>query len=343
MLTGVFTDRRLPAARKDGVSVIICARNNREGLEENLDSILRQDYHDFEVIVVNDGSTDGTKDFLDQLASQNDRLKVLHLDIDDRFHRGKKFAQTIGIKAAKNQNLLFTDSDCMPVSDQWLKRMTAYFTEGKQIVLGISHNQKSVSFLNWIIQLETFHTSFLYVNLAFKSRAYMGLGRNLAYKRDLFFSIKGFASHQHIMSGDDDLFVNETATKSNVAVCIEPETVTSTRFKGGFSKWLKQKKRHFSTGRYYRPGDKLRLGIYYFSLFFMYFTGILAGILTQYWIFVLAVTAVYLIIQGIVLHKNMKALGYLTYFPVYVFMDISILLIQIFVGIRGYFSKPKSW
>lgn len=341
--TGVF--KRIKLNKKDTtpVSVVMCARNNRAGLESNLPRILSQKYPNFEVIVVNDGSTDGTLDFLDNLAKEVENLRVLHLDIDERFHRGKKFAQTIGIKAAKYDKLLFTDTDCYPDSEYWIENMTADLHGDTEIVLGVSNYERRARPLNWLIQLETFHSAMLYINFALKKHAYMGLGRNLAYSRALFFKVKGFASHQHILSGDDDLFVNETATETNVTVSLQKEGRTYSIPATHFGQWFRQKKRHFSTGRFYKLGDKFRLGIYFLSLFLTYLM-LVPLLLNPQWMFVaLAIFGVRFLIQMIVLFKNMSILDYKTYFFLFPFMDLGIIFVQVFVGIRGYFSKPQAW
>lgn len=343
VFTAVYKKSKPYSASTEPVSVVICARNNLSGLEQNLPKILNQHYPNFEVIVVNDGSTDGTIDFLDELAKTNDKLRVLHLDIDERYHRGKKFAQTIGIKAAKNELLLFTDSDCAPSSNQWIAGMTSGFQNGKEIVLGVSNYTRSASPLNWLIQLETFHTALQYVNYALGSKAYMGVGRNMAYTRALFFKVKGFASHQHILSGDDDLFVNETATKDNVAVVLLPETFTLSEVKGGFLSWYRQKRRHFSTGKLYKSSDKLKLSMYSLSLFVFYVTLIPLLVMQVFLIPVIAIYGVRLIMQSVILHRNMTVLNYQPYYAMFPLMDLGVIFIQLFVGVRGYFSKPKNW
>ncbi|MBO6517268.1 MAG: glycosyltransferase [Bacteroidia bacterium] len=361
LFTGVFKKRSLPPVNLEGVSVVICTRNNRPFLEANLDAVLHQDHPNFEVIVVNDGSTDGTIDFLDKLDKQHNHLNVLHLDIDERFHRGKKFAQTIGIKAAKNDQLIFTDADCKPASDQWLRETARHFTEGTDLVLGVGNYTRQASLTNWIIQLETFHSLLFYINMALARMPYMGVGRNLAYRRELFFKVKGFASHQHLLSGDDDLFVNETATKTNTAVNLAPEAFTVSEPKKSIGTWMKQKKRHFSTGKLYKPKHRFILGLYSFSLFLYYALGSLTiyslffdyaiiqaeskSLITHGGLLIAASTIVLvrLFTQGIVLYKNMKVFDYKKYFWVFPFFDLGILFIQIFIGIRGYYSKPQRW
>ena len=305
---------KAPTGAVQPASVIICARNNRRFLEENLPAVLSQDHPDFEVIVVNDGSTDGTIDFLDNLEREQDRLKVLHLDIDERFHRGKKFAQTIGIKAAKHDILVFTDADCKPASDQWLKLMSQSMSKDTSIVLGVGNYQRKVSLTNWIVQLETFHSLLLFINFSLAKKTYMGVGRNLSYRRELFFSVKGFASHQHLLSGDDDLFVNETATKSNTSVCIVPEAHTISEPKLKLGQWMTQKKRHYSTGKMYKFKHRFALGLYAFSLLFYYGLGVLAILDQSFLIPVLSIVGFRFITQAIILFRNMKVFGYLKYY-----------------------------
>lgn len=341
--TAIFSHKNRSVSTQEPVSVIICARNNLAGLQKNLPHVLSQQHSNFEVIVVNDGSTDGTIGFLDDLQKSETKLKVLHLDIDERFHRGKKFAQTIGIKAAKHNFLLFTDTDCVPASEHWITEMAAGFESGKEIVIGVGNHFRSASPMNWLIQLETFHTVFMYINFALRNRTFMGVGRNLAYTRELFFRVKGFAKHQHILSGDDDLFVNETATGSNVSVCLSPDSFTNSDTKGGIMFWAKQKKRHFSTGKMYKGRDKFWLGLYIFSLFMFYVT-LIGSLFFKMWLIpAICIYALRFIIQGVVLRRNMKVLNYLPYYFLYPLLDFGILFIHIFIGIRGYFSKPKAW
>ncbi|MFT4521338.1 MAG: biofilm PGA synthesis N-glycosyltransferase PgaC [Bacteroidia bacterium] len=332
---------------RQGVSVIICARNELKNIQRNLQEVLSQTHSNFEVIVVNDGSTDGTYDYLEDLAKEQSKLRVLHLDIDERFHRGKKFAQTIGIKAAKHDTLLLTDADCRPLSSDWISIMAAQYENAEtELVLGLGVIERKNNFVNWVSQLENFHTMMMYIGLANRKNAYMGVGRNLSYQRSLFFKVKGFAKHQHILSGDDDLFVNETATKSNVAICLDSNAATESVASESFPKWIQQKLRHFSTGRAYKPGHKRILGLYSFSLLGFYASLIGVAVLAssvQNYALIAAVFGFRFLIQAAVIYRNMKALNFLQYFWLFPFMDLGILFIQLFIGSRGYFSKPQQW
>jgi len=330
----------------EGISVVICARNEKKNLEEHLTKFLDQNFANFEVIVVNDGSTDGTTQLLEDLEKQHDRLKVVQLDIDEKYYRGKKFALTIGIKAAQNDILLLSDADCYPQSQEWINSMTAPFTNPKiEIVLGLGHYEVRNRPLNWMIQLDTFHTAFMYTNFSKFGRSYMGVGRNLAYRKTLFFKFKGFASHQHILSGDDDLFINEASTPTNTAVCLESNGITISKAHTSFSKWTKQKLRHLSSSEAYLTKDKLTLGLYSFSLFATYLLFALLLVLNFEMIVVLAVMGVRFVTQSIILPINMVRLHYKKYIPFYILFDIGWMMMYLYLGLRSIFhsSKPKTW
>jgi len=257
-----------------GISVIICAKNEEKNLEKHLPLILQQDYPEFEVVVVNDSSTDDTEQVLIRLAAQFKQLRYTSIPANDKHMRGKKLALTIGLKSARHDLVLLSDADCYPVSDQWLKRMGSHFSEEKKIVLGYGAYERKKGLLNLLIRYETTFTAIQYLSYAIIGKPYMGVGRNLAYHKALFFDNKGFAGHYHLLSGDDDLFVNENATKTNSAVEFSPESHTRSLPETTFRAWIKQKKRHLSAGSFYRTGSRIRLASEWVSRIILYITGI---------------------------------------------------------------------
>ena len=190
--------------KEPGVSVVICARDEARNLSDFLPVILTQDYANYEVIVVDDCSHDSTPDVLKTFEKKNQHLKIITIKEDPIHHHGKKFAVMVGIKGATHDIVLFTDADCRPVGSQWLKMMTRGIEEKKEIVLGYSKYEKLPGFLNKLIRFDTFHIALQYLAFAEAGFPYMGVGRNLAYKKSLFFNNKGFASHYHIDSKDDE-------------------------------------------------------------------------------------------------------------------------------------------
>jgi len=271
----VFT--RIPALRhtpeeknKIPVSVIICAKNEAENLASNLPAFLEQDYPDYEVIVVDDCSTDHTGEVLMEMKARYANFRYTTIQQDRKFTHGKKLAVTVGIKAAKNEHLLFSDADCFPASDRWINLMTGHFSSEKELVLGIGKYERRKGLLNLIVRYETMFTAMQYISIAIKGRPIMGVGRNMGYRKELFFRHKGFASHLKVLSGDDDLFVNEAATHTNTAVEISPGSFTISAPPLGGGEWFRQKKRHLSTGKYYKTSSKIRLGTEYVSRMLFY-------------------------------------------------------------------------
>jgi cellulose synthase/poly-beta-1,6-N-acetylglucosamine synthase-like glycosyltransferase len=256
----VFAKGKNASGISQPVSVIVCARNESSNLRKNLPALLDQDYPDFELIVVNDCSWDDTGEVLEEFARQYPRLKVVTIVEQERYSHGKKFAVTLGIKAAKNEWLLFTDADCRPASRQWISSMEAGFLQPYEIVLGYGAYEKGGGLLNRLIRFDTALIAMQYFACAISGNAYMGVGRNLAYRKSLFFRNKGFAKHNHLPSGDDDLLVNETATAKNVTVRYTPESFTYSAPRKTLSGWISQKGRHLTTSKYYRTAHRYLLG-----------------------------------------------------------------------------------
>lgn len=257
------------------ISIIICAHNEQANLQNNLPYILNQVYehqgsYNFEVLVVNDNSTDDTIYLLRDLVKNNAHLNVLNLTQESRNMKGKKFPLSMGIKQAKYEHLLMTDADCIPTSKNWLAQMVQPFYSGKDIIIGYAPYVKEDTGLNRKIRFETFYAAMQYLSMAISKIPYMGVGRNLAYKKSLFNDNKGFSKYYHLLSGDDDLFINAVANRKNTAVVLSEESHMFSDAKKSKEAWKFQKKRHLTTGRYYKFKHKILLGLLAFSHFFFF-------------------------------------------------------------------------
>jgi cellulose synthase/poly-beta-1,6-N-acetylglucosamine synthase-like glycosyltransferase len=267
------------------VSVIICAWNEEDNLKQNLQNILEQDYPDFEVIVVNDHSLDETDLLLRAWQERYKDLRVINLTRDNANMRGKKFAISMGIKGAKHDHLIFTDADCRPKSRQWLKTMASGLKDNKQLVLGFGGFEKRKGLLNKLYRYESVHIAMQYFSYALVGLPYMGVGRNLAYDKELFFQTKGFIKHRHVASGDDDLLVNEVANARNTVIEVREEAQTVSQPRESWSDWWLQKRRHLSTGSFYRPTTKILLGLFTLSHLLFYLTlFVVLSMKTMYWL-----------------------------------------------------------
>ncbi len=336
-----------PSAKREEepVSVIIAARNEYENLQRYLPFILNQDYPEYEVVVVNHCSWDMSQQYLEELQQEYKHLKVSQLIEQEKYPTGKKFALTIGIKAAKYDTLLFTDADCEPASNQWIRQMQSRFTGNKEIVLGHSPFYTKPGLVNLYARFETFMTAIFYFAFALTGNAFMGVGRNLAYRKDIFFRHKGFASHQHIMSGDDDLFVNEAATPYNVAIEISPESFVWSEAKETFEKWSRQKARHMTTGKHYKGKHQRALGIYYATLFLFY--GLLTASLIvaiAAWPLVLGIWFIRFVSQFVVYYQSAAKLQCKSMLWGLPLLDILFTFYMLVFGTKGLFTKnPKVW
>jgi len=260
------------------VTVVICAKNEYLNLEENLPFFLDQDYPNYEVLVINDGSDDESELLLHEIRGKYPHLTVINLQKSVNFFKGKKFPLSIGIREARHGLVLLADADCRPASRQWIAGMVSGFDPATEIVLGYGPYRKRPGLLNMLIRFDTFFIALQYFSFALSGNAYMGVGRNLAYRRETFFRMKGFTSHYIVMSGDDDLFINQAATRGNVRIETCPQSHTLSLPKETLAKWFHQKRRHMTTGKYYKPKFKFLLGLFGMSqlLFYPLFIAIMA-------------------------------------------------------------------
>lgn len=268
----------LPDASTPGVTLIVCARNECANLTELLPLLNDQRYPDFEVLVMDDRSTDGTQTYLDNHIAHLGRVRFIRIDQEHEHITPKKYALTIALKKAIYPVVLLTDADCRPASPDWLAGMVSPLqASDKAIVLGFSPYEYRPGLLNLLIRSETLFTAVQYLSLALSGRPYMGVGRNLAYRTSTFFDNRGFYTHKNVLGGDDDLFINEVANRHNTAVCIDADTFTWSKPKETWADWRIQKRRHLNVGRYYKPGHKFRLGLLMGSHVLTWLLGLLVG------------------------------------------------------------------
>ena len=327
-------------SRTHAVSVIICARDEAANLAKNLPGALVQDYDTtHEVIVVNDNSYDESRYLLEEIKKEFKQLHVLELTQEAKGIPGKKFPLSMGIKTAKYEILLLTDADCVPASEHWITSMQNVYDDDTEIVLGYGAYHKKSSLLNKLIRWETFHSALQYMSYALAGIPYMGVGRNLSYKKIIFFRHKGFSAHNHLPGGDDDLFINMAATKTNTKINLDKDSFTLSSPASSWSQWRKQKSRHYTTSKYYRPLHKFLLGFYSLSQFLFYPT-VIASAIYFCWELTLIIFGVQLIWQAIIYSKTMKKLGEKDLFPMFLLFEIWMFIYYIIFA-PALFKKPK--
>ena len=342
------------APNYEPVSVIVCAKDAYEYLVDLVPKILSQDYPDFELVIVNDCSTDETTDYLKILTDKRPDINVVSLTQSLNFFHGKKFPLSMGIKSAKHDLLLLTDADCMPENDQWIKGMVSAYRKDTEVVLGYGPYFVRKGLLNKLIRFDTLYTAIQYFSMALAKRPYMGVGRNLSYRRELFYKNKGFTSHYTIPSGDDDIFISQVANKKNTRIFIDPNNRIESEPKHTLSGWIYQKRRHYSTVNMYKPSTNRILGTLLSSRLFYYASATLLFCLSPAFSCNSDCPVYYAAIGGfMLLHcismdwiyiKSAKQLGekklYLIFSPLY---DIFFTIFTTLLGLRNTISKPKGW
>ncbi|RUA31675.1 MAG: glycosyl transferase family 2 [Bacteroidetes bacterium] len=325
------------------VSVIIVAKNEYQNLKRNLPRILEQDYPDFEVILVNHASEDDTEYLIREFSNKYKNLKYVVVQDNINFFSGKKFPLSVGIKSAKNDIVLLTDADCYPDSEHWIASMQAQFTTKKDIVLGYGAYEERKGLLNKIIRYDTLRVGMMYLSMARWGMPYMGVGRNLTYRKQVFFEQNGFQSHYHIPSGDDDLFINSAANRKNTSIAIGKDARTISSPKLSFYDWYYQKKRHLTTGKHYKFLHLFILGIWDISTLVFFSTAIILLSLQAQIITISIILAIRLLSQLIITKKTMLLLGEKKLLLISPLLEILILVLNPIISITSIFTKKRKW
>jgi cellulose synthase/poly-beta-1,6-N-acetylglucosamine synthase-like glycosyltransferase len=336
-----FNTQKKSTVNEIPISVIIAARNESHNLQENLQFILEQDYSNFEVIVVNNNSTDDSYQVLSALKKGYKHLEIIEFNNPDHVRQGKKLPLTLGIKAAKNEHLLLTDADCKPKSNQWIKKMASGFKE-KEIILGYGPYSKNSGLLNYIIRFDTAWIGMNYFSFALNDLAYMGVGRNLAYTKSAYQAVDGYKSHHMLASGDDDLFIQEASKKSLLGIEIHADTHCFSPSKNTWSEWVHQKSRHFTTTPKYSFIKKLLLATYPITLLAAWFSFVSLMILSAS-VFICFIMILFYTIKWWIQGKCLIKLNERKFALFFPFWDLFYSFLSPVLYMMGKTKRNKNW
>jgi cellulose synthase/poly-beta-1,6-N-acetylglucosamine synthase-like glycosyltransferase len=325
------------------VSLIVCAHDEEQNLRRLIPELLQQDYPSLEVIIVNDRSNDNTYDYLLEQTAADPRLKMVNVKETPPHVNGKKFALTLGIRAASHEWIVLTDADCEPVSRTWVSKMAEQFSDETQFVLGYSPYQQSEGFLNLFIRFESLVTALQYLSFAMLKNPYMGVGRNLAYRKSLFLDKKGFNNFLHITGGDDDLFVNQYASARNTRVQFAPESVVYSVPKTSWGDFLNQKIRHLSVGKLYKFKHRFLLGMLTLSWIITLFVGVPLLFITPYYYVVAGVLVLRWLLIVLTINNFAKKSGVGFALWVIPVLDFLYPIYYISTGLVTLFTRKVRW
>lgn len=326
------------------VSVVICAHNEAENLKKYLKVVLIQQYPVFEVILVNDRSTDATIDVIVDFYKRNTNVRILNILPDEvNAYAGKKQALMKGIALAQYETIVVTDADCRPASTHWLAKLVGTYMGNTQIVLGYSPFEKRKGFLNKLIRYENLMTALQYLGFAKAGMPYMGVGRNLSYKKSVFANFDGFEKHRELPTGDDDLLVNAMAKAGSTEICLDKDAFMFTPAATTFREWVNRKRRHLRSGFRYKWYHRLILFLFALSgfLFYSTFVILLSGLwMLKYVLLVFLATLVLKMLSVFRVYKKLAASDLIFITPLLDVAFTGYLLIVFFLLLL----KPKkSW
>jgi glycosyltransferase involved in cell wall biosynthesis len=327
------------------ISIVISAKDEAHNLIKTLPVIAGQNYPNFEVVVVNDNSTDDTEFVIKDCMNRFPNIKLVNLNSSVTNIHGKKFPLSIGIKAAAYEHILLTDADCIPTSDQWLMKMARHYTGKKQMVIGYSTFYKKVGLLNGMIHYDILHSAIQYFSYYLAKMPFMGVGRNLSYTKSLFFDNKGFTSQYHLPYGDDVLFVNKVADYKICAIEYSPDAQTITRPKSHVKSWVTIKSYRNKAKKLFKPKHRFLLSVYNILMPLVYlFFGLSLYLSIHhpfYLIFVCSLMFVKYVVQYLVFGLSAKKLNEKGITPFIIFYDIIFSIINPVIFVITSLSKNK--
>lgn len=244
-------------------------------------------------VAINNQSVDETEEVLDKLRLRYPQMHQVLVPKSERFYDSKKFPITLGIKAAKTEAVLLTHAEGLPVSNQWAAHMAAPLADPNvRLVLGAVRMEggegwwaRTVRFAHAFRQLE-------YLSWAKWGLVVSGDGANLAYQRSLFFELKGFLSHMHLTAGEDDLFVNEAASHTQVRVLLQPEAQITVPLPSSKDRWKRTLRDQAQARSAYRPSTLAALQLHSWAQWLFALsalgTAVLIPLIPNWWIYWLA-------------------------------------------------------
>jgi len=334
------------SAEFSGLSVVICAKNEEENLVNLLPQLANQIFPSFELILIDDGSSDSTLKLMQSFESglTKSNISTRIIQISKESSKGKKAALTQGIAAAGNEYILLTDADCNLSSKYWIRNMYDCFTKNTEVVVGYGGYEKiEGSFLNKLIRFETLLTALQYFSFALDGKAYMGVGRNLAYRKKSFEMASGFDQHAHIKSGDDDLFISQIATSENIKLCDHKDAFTISKPHTNFKNWIRQKRRHITTANHYKFQIKVHLSLFYISQLSFYLLAFITLLLGIHPFIILSLVFLRFVFWYAAIRKTANKLNekdLIAFGPLY---EISIIFMQLYIFLKNMISPPKHW
>jgi len=294
--------------KAEPITVIIAAHNEEENLKRLIPQLLKQHYSNFSILVILDRSTDESKEYLMSVEDRRLRFEEI-LEVPKGWNE-KKYALNHGITLSNSEWILLTDADCIPSSNGWISQYTEKIADNIDIILGVGLHHKSSGLLNAFIQYETLNTAARYISYALKNQPYMGVGRNMAYRKSKFLEKRGFQGFKHLVGGDDDLMVQRLAGNNNTQVVLGEDSLTYSTPKRTWKEYLKQKTRHFAVSKHYMPKYQRQHAVWFAVHACIWLIFLILVNFNRSVNIALSIFVIFILIKGLILKLTAKRLGF---------------------------------
>ena len=226
-----------PLGEEPLLSIVIPVRNEQAGILHLLDDIRSQSYQNFEAIVVNDHSNDGTVESVLGFTQLDPRFRLV-----ESCGHGKKHALTTGIGISTGEIIVTTDGDCR-VKGDWLKTMQKCFQvpHTKMIFGGVKIEGRS-----FFSRVQS-HEFLSLIGTGAATLSYgvpsMCNGANLAFRKTVFMEVEGYSSNFHIPSGDDEFLMRKIFRlyPGGIQFVSDANAVVSTSASNSFRQFVHQR------------------------------------------------------------------------------------------------------
>jgi len=332
------------SGKKPPISVVICAHNEEKNLKACLNSVLNQKYPDFEVVVVDDRSTDKTAQIVFDFQKAHKNLVLVTISETPTDFSPKKFALSQGIEKSQHDWLLLTDADCVARTENWISDMFDNKAEGTNVIIGTSPFIEEENLLFYFQDFENQTTALQYLAAANCGIPYMAVGRNLAYHKSVYQQAGGFENIKHFLGGDDDLFINKNSKNIHIETRFLPDSQILTKSKSTLKTYIYQKIRHLSVSPEYRFWHKILLGSINFSSAGLYFFCILNLFLNvnyelSFFFICLKISIVFLSYLKFQRELNLHRKSFFQL----AMIDLVYIIVLHVLGVYSFLFKPKKW
>lgn len=328
------------------ISVLCCFKNNLEDAKKLIPLLLNQKNVAFELVLIDNNSTDddASINYFEQIEKENANVKLVKVENNEAFWGNKKYALTLGIKAASHEKIAFIEPNYEPASENWLTLLNNTITPEKQIVLGYTAIKKKKNNLkNKIIRFENLLYHMQMFGYVQRKKPTFASNTNLAYTKKTYFDNQGFMNHMKIRLGEADLFVNEAGTKTNTTYTIDAEARVIRKNYKKYSTWLNEIRRRNYTTRFYSKFEQLILNVFLLNKILFYTLLTVLLILQTNLILVGSAALLSVLVSGVTIGyatNKLKEKDLLYWFP---FLEIIIVFISLKIKFKNAFIQQDYW